>query len=105
MSLVTTVRSFFLYIKTVPASIRGQGKITIAAASSGLVATLLPHTLHSTFKVPPNKVQTDTPIWPFKKGTALARVFQEASILIIDEAPMLHRKVLEPVDKTRRDLR
>ena len=82
-------------------SLKIQGKIAIATASSDLAATLLlcGRTLHSTFKVPMNIVQT------VKKGTELARVSQEASKLIIDEAPTLHRKVVEAVDKTLRDLK
>ena len=94
-------------LETILASIRGRGQIAIATAGSGLAATLLPggRTVHSTFKVPLNVATSDNAICSVKKGTSLCRLFKEATLLVIDEAPMLHRKVLECMDRTLRDLR
>ena len=89
------------------ASQRAKGSIAIATASTGLAATLLPggRTVHSTFKVPLNIINAETPSCSIKKGTALSRVLQDASVLIVDEATLLHRKVLEAIDTTLKDIR
>ncbi|GFR94929.1 ATP-dependent helicase [Elysia marginata] len=94
-------------IKTLLAPQRSQGRIAIATASSGLAATLLPggRMVHSTFKVPLNVTNTDQPMCSMKKGTALARLIQNAAVLIIDEVPMLHKRVIEALDRTFQDIR
>ena len=94
-------------IETILASQRAKGSIAIATASTGLAATLLPggRTVHSTFKVPLNIINAETPSCSIKKGTALSRVLQDASVLIVDEATLLHRKVIEAIDTTLKDIR
>ncbi|GFR59555.1 ATP-dependent DNA helicase PIF1, partial [Elysia marginata] len=95
------------FIETILASQRAKGRIAIATASTGLAATLLPggRTVHSTFKVPLNIINSETPSCSIKKGTALSRVLQDASVLIVDEATLLHRKVIEAIDTTLKDIR
>ena len=94
-------------IETLLAHMRGQGKIAVATASTGLAATMLPggKTVHSTFKIPLNIANNDASTCSIKKESALSRMLQDASILIIDEATLLHRKVLEAMDTTLQDLR
>ena len=94
-------------IKTLLASQRAKGRIAIATASSGLAATLLPggRTVHSTFKVPLNVMATELPMCSIKRGSDLAKYVKDASLLIIDEAPMLHKKVIEALDRTLQDIR
>ncbi|GFS00474.1 ATP-dependent DNA helicase PIF1 [Elysia marginata] len=94
-------------MKTILASQRAKGSIAIATASTGLEATLLPggRTVHSTFKVPPNIINAETPSCSIKKGTALSRVVQDASLLIVDEVTLLHKKVIEAIDTILKDIR
>ena len=94
-------------VGTILASQRAQNKIAIATVGSGLAATLLPggRTVQSTFKVPLNILHSDLRMCAIKKGTPLARLIQDAVLLIVDEAPKLHRKNLEAIDRTFRDIR
>ena len=72
------------FIEAILGSQRAKGSIAIATASTGLAATLLPggRTVHSTFKVPLNIINAETPSCSIKKGTALSRVLQDASVLM-----------------------
>lgn len=94
-------------IETLLAHQRSQGKIAVATASTGLAATLLPggKTVHSTFKIPLNVATYETSTCSIKKESALSKMLQEASILIIDEATLLHRKVLEAINTSMQDLK
>ncbi|GFR71431.1 ATP-dependent DNA helicase PIF1 [Elysia marginata] len=40
-----------------------------------------------------------------KQGTSLSHLIQDASVLVIDEAPMLHKKIIEALDRTLHGLR
>ena len=77
-----------------------QGKTAIATASSGLTASLLSgeknFTEHLQSSTEHHKIG-DAYV-PIKKGTTL-------SLLIIDEATLLHRKVVVTEDRTFRDIR
>lgn len=94
-------------IETILATIRSESKIAIATASSGLAATLITggRTVHSTFKVPLDLARFDTPMCSVKKGTSLARLIQDCSAIIVDEAPMLNKSVFEALDRTLRDIK
>jgi len=86
-------------------TIRSQGNIAIAVASSGIAATLLHsgQTAHSTFKIP---ISIDKDSYcNIPKNSHLAVRIQKAKILIWDEAPMQHRHAFEAVDRTLRDIR
>ncbi|CAI0422978.1 unnamed protein product [Linum tenue] len=76
-----------------------MSKIGVLVASSGIAATLLPKatTAHSRFKIPLTLDTTST--CPIKKGTHLAELIGEASLIIWDEAPMTHRLAFEAVDR------
>ena len=90
-------------METILASFRCQ---SIATASSSLAATLLTRggTTHSTFKVPLNLTQTELPVCCTKKETALARLIQDCSAIINDEAPLSNKIVFEALDRTSRDM-
>ncbi|CAI0430086.1 unnamed protein product [Linum tenue] len=89
-------RSFFLYghggtgktflYNTVIAKLKSLSKVVIVVASSGIAATLLPNatTAHSRFKIPLHLDGTST--CSIKKGTHLAELIQEASLIVWDEA-------------------
>ncbi|CAN0898468.1 ATP-dependent DNA helicase PIF1 [Linum grandiflorum] len=71
---------------------------------SGIAATLLPGgvTAHSRFKIPIEVDHSSTCM--IKKGTALAQLIQETTLIVWDEAPMVHRLSFEAVDRTICDI-
>lgn len=100
-----TGKTFLLNL--ILAKIRSQQKVVIATASSGIAATLLTggRTLHATFKIPLDVHMKDMPTCNIKKGTALAKVINECSAIIVDEAPMTHKAAYEAIDRTLQDIR
>ncbi|GMF24254.1 unnamed protein product [Phytophthora fragariaefolia] len=91
-------------LKHILASVRLSGKIAIAVASSGIAALLLMggRTAHSTFKIPLKP--TKKLVCSIHKPSKLKKLFQEASLIIWDEAPMTHRHAFEAVDRSLRDV-
>ena len=89
------------------AKVRSVGKIAIAVASSGIAATLIHggRTSHSTFKLPHNMSYGENPVCNTKKGSSLARLLQECSIIFWDDCTMSHKGEIEASDRTLRDLR
>jgi hypothetical protein len=86
-------------------AIRGQGKIVLCVASSGIAALLLDggQTAHSCFGIP---LEIDeTSLCSITKRHAKAELIQQAVAIIRDEAPMQHKHCMEAVDRTCRDLR
>ncbi|CAN1250926.1 ATP-dependent DNA helicase PIF1 [Linum perenne] len=110
----TTGKLFFLYghggtgktylYNCLLSKVRSQGQIALVVASSGIAATLLPGgvTAHSRFKIPLEVDATST--CAIKKGTSLARLMESASLIVWDEAPMVHRLSFEAVDRTLCDI-
>ena len=80
----------FLY-NTLLAKVRSQGRIPLAMASSGIAALLLTggRTVHFRLKVP--IPLNETSVCNIPKQSALAILIQKASLLVWDEAPMVHR--------------
>ncbi|CAN1726039.1 ATP-dependent DNA helicase PIF1 [Linum perenne] len=93
----------YLY-NCVVAKVRSEGKIALVVASSGIAATLLPGgvTAHSRFKIPINIDHSSTCV--IKKGTSLAHLIQQATLIVWDEAPMVNRLSFEAVDRTLCDI-
>ncbi|KAG2544672.1 hypothetical protein PVAP13_9KG177801 [Panicum virgatum] len=85
-------------------SIRSQGKIALAVASSGISALLLPggRTPHSRFRIPLDIHEHS--VCAIKKNTQLAELIQQTSLIIWDEAPVNHRHCFEALDRTLRDI-
>ncbi|GKE01610.1 DNA helicase [Tanacetum coccineum] len=90
--------------KTVTSSLRSQGKIVLAVASSGIASLLLPvgRTTHSRFKLPLDL--TDETVCHAKKHSQLANLLIKTDLIICDEAPMNDRICFEALDITLRDL-
>ncbi|GJY75074.1 DNA helicase, partial [Tanacetum coccineum] len=90
--------------KTLIFSLRSEGKIVLAVASSGIASLLLPagRTAHSRFKIPLDL--TDSTVCLIKKNTQLATLIKETSLIIWDESPMNERRCFESLDRTLRDL-
>jgi hypothetical protein len=59
-------------------------------------------TTHSTFKIPINLHAEST--CSIKKQSKLKHLIKEASVIIWDEAPMMHRHAFEAVDRSLRDI-
>ncbi|GJV88534.1 DNA helicase [Tanacetum coccineum] len=90
--------------KTIISSLRSQGKIVLAVASSGIISLLLSagHTTHSRFKLPLEL--TDESLCHVKKNTQLGKLLVETNLIIWDEAPMNDRRCFKTLDRTLRDL-
>ncbi|GJY93045.1 DNA helicase, partial [Tanacetum coccineum] len=84
-------------------SLRAQGKIVLAVASSGIASLLLPggRTAHSRFKLPLEL--TDESLC-YAKKRQLGNLLVEENLIIWDEAPMNDRRCFETLDRTLRDL-
>ncbi|KAK9872125.1 hypothetical protein WA026_016177 [Henosepilachna vigintioctopunctata] len=89
------------------ARIRSQNDVALALASSGIAATLLEggRTAHSALKLPLNMQITETPICNIAKNSAMAKILQICKLIIWDECTMAHKRSLEALDRTLRDLR
>ncbi|KAF2903264.1 hypothetical protein ILUMI_02924 [Ignelater luminosus] len=88
-------------------TIRAQSQIALAVASSGIAATLLEGgcTAHSALKLPLNLQTIEEPTCNITKTSAMANVLQNCKIIIWDECTMAHKRPLEALDRTLRDLR
>ena len=85
--------------------LRGQGKIVLCVASSGIASLLLigGRTSHSTFKIPINIHESST--CAIGRNSELAELIRITDLVIWDEAPMQHRHIHEAVDRSFRDIR
>lgn len=94
-------------VSLILATIRSNGNIALAIASSGIAATLLEgeRTAHSALKLPLNMQLTETPTCNISKSSGMAKVLQQCKIIIWDECTMAHKKSLEALDRTLQDLR
>jgi len=83
---------------------RGQQKIVLCVASSGVAAQLLigGQTAHSCFKIP--IPITEDSMCRIPKHSDLAELIQKTDLIIWDEAPMLHRHNHEAVNRTFQDI-
>lgn len=88
------------------ASIRSRSDIALAVASSGIAATLLEggRTAHSALKLPLNLQANEEPTCNISKNSAMAHVLKTCKIIIWDECTMAHKRALEALDRTMKDL-
>ncbi|CAN0875203.1 ATP-dependent DNA helicase pif1 [Linum grandiflorum] len=95
---------FFLYGNGGTRKTYFLGQTAIVVASSGIAATLLSGgvTAHSQFKIPIEVDHAST--CAVKKGTTLTRLLQLATLIVWDEAPMVHKYSFEAVDRTLCDI-
>lgn len=113
-SMVPNGRAFFIdrpggtgktfVYNTLLARLCSRGGIVFAAASSGIVATLLQggRTAHSLFRLPVDL--SDTSVCHMSVQGPQAQIMREAKLIIWDEAPMMHQFVFEAVDRLLRDI-
>lgn len=79
----------------------------MALASSGIVATLLDRerTAHSVFKLPLDMHFSETPTCNIYEVSGMVKVLQICKVIVWDEYTMAHKKSLEALDRTLKDLR
>jgi hypothetical protein len=77
--------------------LRGQGKIVLVVASSGITSLLLlgGRTAHSRFKIPIDLHDEST--CNITQQMNVAELVHKADLIIWDEAPMMHRRTFEAV--------
>ena len=75
--------------------------------SSGIAATLLPggRTAHSTFKLPLDLTNKDDPVCNISTNSGIGEVLKRCDLIVWDECTMAHKKALEALDRTLRDIR
>jgi ATP-dependent DNA helicase PIF1 len=90
--------------KTLSASVRSEGKVVLNVASSGIASLLLSggRTAHSRFHIPLNLLEDS--FCYIKPDSDLARLLKETSLIIWDEAPMVHKYGFEALDRSLKDI-
>ncbi|XP_076882563.1 uncharacterized protein LOC143531060 [Bidens hawaiensis] len=90
--------------KTLSASIRSKGEVVLNVASSGIASLLLEggRTAHSRFLIPINL--TEDFICPVKGNTDVYELLKKTSLIIWDEAPMIHKHAFKALDGTLSDV-
>ena len=93
----------FLY-RSLLATLRSQGYIAIAVASSGVAASILPggRTAHSRFKIPLDISKTKA--CQVSKQSSIAKLLIEAKLILWDEASMAKKETIEAFDMLLRDI-
>ncbi|XP_052627755.1 uncharacterized protein LOC111912983 [Lactuca sativa] len=90
--------------KTISAAIRSDGNIVLNVASSGIASLLLPggRTAHSQFILPFEL--TEDSFCKINPDGDLANLLRKTSLIIWDEAPMIHKHAFEALDRTLKDV-
>ena len=80
------------------------GSVALAVGTTVIAANLLHlgRTFHSRFKAPLNPSQDS--VLAINSQSNLAELIRLSKIIVVDEAPMLHRYLLEALDRTLRDI-
>ncbi|XP_010445117.1 PREDICTED: ATP-dependent DNA helicase PIF1-like [Camelina sativa] len=102
--LTTEQRRKTFVWKILAAAIRSRGQIVLNVASSGIASLLLEggRTAHSRFAIPLNPDEFS--VCKIKPKSDLANLIKEASLIILDEAPMMSKFCFESLDKSFSDI-
>jgi hypothetical protein len=94
----------FLY-NCLLSTVRAQGRVAVAVASSGIVALLLDggRTAHSRFKIPVQGLNSTFTCY-ISRDSELATLLQAAALIVWDEAIMMHKHVFEAVNRSLQDI-
>jgi hypothetical protein len=86
-------------------TVRAWGRVVVAVASSGIVALLLDggRTAHSRFKIPVQGLNSTSTCY-ISRDSELAAFLQAATLIVWDEAVMMHRHVFEAVNRFLQDI-
>lgn len=92
--------------KVIAARLRGQGKVVLIVASTGIAALQLPGgwTAHSMFKLPLNEYVVPGAVCHIKGESQRAELIRKSDLIIFDELCMVHKYCVEALDNTLRDL-
>ncbi|KAE8745819.1 hypothetical protein FOCC_FOCC007466 [Frankliniella occidentalis] len=87
------------------AKLRAEQKVVLCTASSGIAAINIEggRTAHSMFRLPLD-FSDGSKVWGLTNGSQRADMVRHASLIWLDEAPMLHRYFVEIIDRSLRDL-
>ncbi|MFS7972712.1 putative DNA helicase [Helianthus anomalus] len=90
--------------KTLSASLRSKGQIVLNVASSGIASLLLSggRTAHSRFRIPLNL--NEDSICSINPDSDIAYLLRKTTLIIWDEAPMVHIHAFEALDRTLKDI-
>ncbi|XP_071916245.1 uncharacterized protein [Coffea arabica] len=93
----------FLY-RSILATLRSQGYIAIAVASSGVAASILPggRTANLRFKIPLDISKTKA--CQVSKQSSIAKLLIEAKLILWDEASMAKKETIKAFDMLLRDI-
>ncbi|XP_027182204.1 uncharacterized protein LOC113780620 [Coffea eugenioides] len=93
----------FLY-RSLLATLKSQGYIAIAVATSGIAASILPRgrTAHSRFKIPLDFSKNRT--CQLSKQGSVAKLLSESKLILWDEASMAKRETIEAFNDLLRDI-
>ncbi len=94
----------FLY-SCLLSTVRAQGWVAIAMASSGIAALLLDggRTAYSRFKIPVQGLNSTSTCY-ISRDSELATLLQAAVLIVWDEAVMMHMHVFEAVNRSLQDI-
>ncbi|XP_024964285.1 uncharacterized protein LOC112504569 [Cynara cardunculus var. scolymus] len=90
--------------KTLVASIRSKGEIVLNVASSGIASLLLTggRTAHSRFHIP--LILNEDSLCQMKPDSDVASLINKTTLIIWDEAPMVHKHAFEALDRSMNDI-
>ncbi|XP_076931995.1 uncharacterized protein LOC143597361 [Bidens hawaiensis] len=93
-----------VYNEIMNALVDKKGDVVLNVASSGIASLLLEggRTAHSRFLIPINL--TEDSICPVKGNTDVYELLRQTSLIIWDEAPMIHKHAFEALDRTLNDV-
>ncbi|XP_049306716.1 uncharacterized protein LOC125777010 [Bactrocera dorsalis] len=94
-------------ISLILGAVRARSEIAVAVAFSGIAATMSEgcRTAHSALKLPLNLQAVEEPTCNIAKHSAMAKVLVASKIIIWDECTMSHKRALEALNRTMKDLR
>ncbi|XP_023735292.2 uncharacterized protein LOC111883168 [Lactuca sativa] len=90
--------------KTLSVAVRCNAQIVLNVASSGIASLLLTsgRTAHSWFIIP--LLLTEVSFCSISPDSELASLLRKTSLIIWDEAPMIHKHAFEALDRTLKDI-
>ncbi|XP_023768468.2 uncharacterized protein LOC111917042 [Lactuca sativa] len=90
--------------KTLSAALRSEGEIVLNVASSGIASFLLTggRTAHSRFIIPLNL--TGDSFCSITPESDVAELLKKTSLIIWDDAPMIHKHAFEALDRSLKDI-
>ncbi|GFX74703.1 ATP-dependent DNA helicase [Trichonephila clavipes] len=88
------------------AKVRSKNDIALALASSEIATTLLPggRTAYSALKLSLNIQTIATLTCSISKASGMLKVLQKRKVIVWDECTMIHKKLLEALDRSLQDL-